>query len=42
MHVVDYFKIPSSFSWWNEDSFEDQEQRCPTKIPHGISPNRIE
>jgi hypothetical protein len=46
---VDYFKILSSYSWWyedsfenqHEDSFENQEQRCPTKIPNGISPNRI-
>ena len=46
---MDYFKILSSYSWWyedsfenqHEDSFENQEQRCPTKIPNGISPNRI-
>jgi hypothetical protein len=36
-HVVDYFKILSSYSWWNDDSLENQEKRCPTKIPNGIS-----
>jgi hypothetical protein len=38
----DYFKVLSRYSEWNEDSFENQEQRCSTKIPNGISPNIIE